>query len=93
MAIIIAIEGNIGSGKSTMVDLLKKQYDNKILFGRKVVFLQEPVKQWENISSNGENILEKFYADQEKWAFSFQMMALNTIYMKLLLIFEIMRLI
>ena len=75
MAIIIAIEGNIGSGKSTMVDLLKKQYDNKILFGRKVVFLQEPVKQWENISSNGENILEKFYADQEKWAFSFQMMA------------------
>ena len=75
MAIIIAIEGNIGSGKSTMVDLLKKQYDNKILFGRKVIFLQEPVKQWEDISSDGENILEKFYANQEKWAFSFQMMA------------------
>ena len=75
MAIIVAIEGNIGSGKSTMVDLLKKQYNNQILFGRKVIFLQEPVKQWEDISSDGENILEKFYANQEKWAFSFQMMA------------------
>ena len=75
MAIIIAIEGNIGSGKSTMVDLLKKKYNNQILTGRKVLFLQEPVKQWEDISSNGESILEKFYANQEKWAFSFQMMA------------------
>lgn len=75
MAIIIAIEGNIGSGKSTMVDFLKSQYNNKILFGRKVVFLQEPVKQWQEINSDGETILEKFYANQEKWAFSFQMMA------------------
>ena len=38
MAIIIAIEGNIGSGKSTMVDLLKKKYDNQILSGRKDIF-------------------------------------------------------
>ena len=75
MAIIIAIEGNIGSGKSTMVDFLKSQYNNKILFDRKVIFLQEPVKQWEEINSDGVNILEKFYANQEKWAFSFQMMA------------------
>ena len=75
MAIIVAVEGNIGSGKSTTVDLLKQKYDNQILFGRKVVFLQEPVKQWEDISSGGENILEKFYANQEKWSFSFQMMA------------------
>lgn len=75
MAIIVAIEGNIGSGKSTTVDLLKQKYDNQILFGRKVVFLQEPVKQWEEINSDGVNILEKFYANQEKWAFSFQMMA------------------
>lgn len=75
MAIIIAIEGNIGSGKSTMVDFLKQKYDNQILFGRKVVFLQEPVKQWEDICYEGESILEKFYANQEKWAFSFQMMA------------------
>ena len=65
MAIIVAVEGNIGSGKSTTVDLLKQKYDNQILFGRKVVFLQEPVKQWEDISSGGENILEKFYANQE----------------------------
>ena len=65
MAIIIAIEGNIGSGKSTMVDFLKSQYNNKILFGRKVVFLQEPVKQWEEINSDGVNILEKFYANQK----------------------------
>ena len=57
-----------------MVDLLKKQYDNKILFGRKVIFLQEPVKQWEDISSDGENILENFMQTKRR-AFSFQMMA------------------
>lgn len=75
MVTIIAVEGNIGSGKSTTVDLLKKKYTNDTVLGNNVIFLQEPVKQWETITDNGEGILEKFYQDQEKWAFSFQMMA------------------
>ena len=73
--IIISIEGNIGSGKSTLVDLLKErlQNQNKNL---KICFLKEPVDQWEKFKDiDGETILEKYYANQSKYAFQFQMMA------------------
>jgi len=69
---IVSIEGNIGSGKSTLMENLKKTYKNN----SQVIFLKEPVDEWENIKdSNGVTILEKFYADQEKYSFAFQMMA------------------
>jgi len=72
---IIAIEGNIGVGKSTIVNLLKTHFTED-LCNRKAVFLQEPIKQWENITDkSGISILEKFYSDQKSWAFAFQMMA------------------
>jgi len=68
---IYSIEGNIGSGKSTLVTLLKKYYENQ-----NFVFLDEPVDEWNTIKDkSGETILSKFYADQDKYAFSFQMMA------------------
>jgi deoxyadenosine/deoxycytidine kinase len=66
---IISIEGNIGSGKSTLLANLKENCPN-------VVFLKEPVDEWEKIrDENGTTMLEKFYADQTKYSFSFQMMA------------------
>ena len=41
-----------------------------------MIFLKEPVDEWANIKdTNGVTILEKFYADQEKYSFAFQMMA------------------
>jgi deoxyadenosine/deoxycytidine kinase len=69
---IFSIEGNIGSGKSTLVSMLK----NAMKDDTEVVFMQEPVDIWQTIQDkNGETILSKFYADQDKYAFSFQMMA------------------
>jgi deoxyadenosine/deoxycytidine kinase len=69
---IISIEGNIGSGKSTLLDNLKMHYEKN----PNVVFLKEPVDEWSKITDeNGETILEKFYANQEKYSFPFQMMA------------------
>jgi deoxyadenosine/deoxycytidine kinase len=66
---IISIEGNIGSGKSTLLAHLKETCPN-------VVFVKEPVDEWEKIrDENGVSMLEKFYADQTKYSFSFQMMA------------------
>ena len=69
---LFAIDGNIGSGKSSRVNDLKKYLKLNPSF----IFLQEPVDDWNSIkSSDGTTILEKFYCDQDKYAFSFQMMA------------------
>jgi len=69
---IVSIEGNIGSGKSTLLENLRNYYSDNI----QVIFLKEPVDEWAKIKDeNGITMLEKFYADQEKYSFPFQMMA------------------
>jgi deoxyadenosine/deoxycytidine kinase len=68
----ITIEGNIGSGKSTLVNILNTRYGND----KRVCFLQEPVNVWETITDeNGTTILELYYKDQDTYSFSFQIMA------------------
>ena len=74
MTYIFSIEGNIGSGKSTIINNLKKTLYN--LNHRKVIYLPEPVDVWESIKdSSGKNIIECYYENQQENAFSFQMMA------------------
>jgi deoxyadenosine/deoxycytidine kinase len=69
---IVSIEGNIGSGKTTLLEHLRNHYINN----ENVIFLREPVEDWEKIKDkNGNTILQKFYADQHKYSFSFQIMA------------------
>jgi deoxyguanosine kinase len=69
---IVSIEGNIGSGKSTLLENIRKYYGDC----SNVIFLREPVDDWEKIKdSEGNTMLKKFYADQEKYSFAFQMMA------------------
>jgi deoxyadenosine/deoxycytidine kinase len=71
---IVSIEGNIGSGKSTLLRYFSERQDIKEKC--KFVFLQEPVDEWSTIcDKQGITILEKFYGDQKKYAFSFQIMA------------------
>jgi deoxyadenosine/deoxycytidine kinase len=69
---LITIQGNIGSGKSTIVRELKKKYgDNK-----DICFIQEPVDIWNTIRDENDNpILTLYYENQKEYAFSFQMMA------------------
>jgi deoxyadenosine/deoxycytidine kinase len=88
--IIFSVEGNIGSGKSTYVKYLenfcntKKKYFNNceesnwntIDNYQNYIFLQEPVKLWEEITDeNNIPILTKFYENTKKYSFQFQMMA------------------
>jgi deoxyadenosine/deoxycytidine kinase len=69
---ILTIEGNIGSGKSTLVTHIARLFPN-------VSVLQEPVDVWNTIQdSDGKTILEKYYEDQDAYAFPFQMMAFIT---------------
>jgi len=77
MHYIFSIEGNIGSGKSTLVKKLTTILTK--LSNIQVIYLPEPVAVWESIKDNsGKNIIEKYYENQEKYAFSFQMMAYIT---------------
>ena len=80
MSIIISIDGNIGSGKSTFLKELEKnanslclgEYSNEYEF----VFLQEPVDQWVDIKNeDNKSILSLFYENQKKYSFAFQMIA------------------
>ena len=69
---IISIDGNIGSGKSTLMERLRKHFTNNT----NIVFLKEPVDEWETITDeNGTTILDKFYENPTKYGFSFQIMA------------------
>ena len=69
---IISIEGNIGSGKSTILRYLSQVCAEDSNY----VFLQEPVDAWDNIKDeSGNTMLSKFYKDQKRYSFSFQMMA------------------
>lgn len=74
--LIISIEGNIGAGKSTIIDNLSKMLEGNT----EIILLKEPVDIWESIreTNTGENILQKFYKNSQKYAFSFQVMAYVT---------------
>jgi len=69
---IIAIEGNIGVGKSTFTNILKENFNNSLI-------VSEPVDMWINMKDDsGENILGLFYKDIKRWAYSFQNLAYVT---------------
>jgi deoxyadenosine/deoxycytidine kinase len=73
--VIISLEGNIGAGKTTLFEQLRKEIESE-----EVIFLREPVDLWEKIRDpvSGENILEKFYQDTAKYSLAFQILAYST---------------
>ena len=77
---IISVEGNIGSGKSTILNILRKKYENV----NKIIFVDEPVSEWNEIKDEGKSILELFYGNKEKYSFAFQILAYITRLRKLL---------
>jgi deoxycitidine kinase/deoxyguanosine kinase len=68
--ILISIEGDIGAGKSTLIDKLKSEHPEWH-------FIDEPVTTWTNLKTNdGENLLELFYKDKPRYSYTFQNCAL-----------------
>ena len=65
--IIISIEGNIGAGKSTFLKILKLNLE-------KIKIIEEPLIKWQNIEQDGinYNILDMYYKDPKRWAYTFQ---------------------
>lgn len=70
--IIISINGNIGSGKSRLLQQLIRKYKGR----DDICFLDEPVEEWKNLKDdNGMDLIENYYKDQKKYAFPFQINA------------------
>ena len=65
---MLLLEGNIGAGKSTVGRMLKasSSFD----------FIEEPVDIWQRGFAS--NLLDMFYQDMDRWAFTFQIVAFIT---------------
>ena len=76
--IIISIEGNIGVGKTTFISIISNNIGDAFV-------VKEPVDEWLQLTnSDGTNLLETYYGDNNRWAYSFQNMACLTKMEKLL---------
>ena len=63
---ILALEGNIGAGKTTILKII----------GKHVEFVEQPVSEWQNLG--GMNLLDSFYTDPKRWGFSFEFYSMLT---------------
>ena len=61
----IHVEGNIGAGKSTLIKFIGENFECNTS--------QEPVDSWLSLRDGDKSILDKFYEDQKRWSFAFQM--------------------
>ena len=64
----IIVEGNIGAGKSTFLRLINELLHAQVVY--------EPHEQWQDV--DGENLLDCFYKDTKRWAYTFQSYAFVT---------------
>lgn len=64
----LIVEGNIGAGKSTFLAMLGRYLNTQLVF--------EPHEQWQNVGD--ENLLDHFYKDTQRWAYTFQSYAFVT---------------
>lgn len=70
--LILSLDGNIGAGKSTLLAEIRKSIPE-------LYVVDEPVGQWTSLkNATGKNLLELFYEDKRRWAYTFQNCAILT---------------
>lgn len=70
MVQIYFVEGSIGAGKSTFLKMIEKH------FPQTCQVIYEPVDLWTTLAdSEGKNILDLFYRDMQRYAYTFQSFA------------------
>lgn len=62
--VVVSVEAAIGTGKSSLLKLIQKREPSWVV-------VQEPVEMWQKVGGQ-HNLLEHFYNDFERYAFSFQ---------------------
>jgi len=76
-ATIISLDGLPGAGKSWLLKQLKQHISN--VSERKVICLQEPVKEWSKlIDSLGNTLFSLYYQNQSRYSLAFQLQVLHT---------------
>ena len=71
---LISIEGNISSGKSTIMKSLKEE-----LKSSNYIFLPENLNEWDKFrDSEGIPLFQSFCEDPEKYGFAFQILVLSS---------------
>lgn len=70
--IIISLDGNIGAGKSTLLEEIRKACPD-------YECVVEPVGEWTSLcNTDGKSLLQMFYEDKKRWAYTFQNCAILT---------------
>ena len=64
----LIVEGNVGAGKSTFLRVMGAYLQAQLVF--------EPHQRWQDVG--GENLLDRFYKDTPRWAYTFQTYAFLT---------------
>jgi deoxyadenosine/deoxycytidine kinase len=62
---MFVLEGNIGAGKSTLLKILEQHLSH-------LTVIPEPTNKWQHVGSDDNNILNLFYRDTKRWAYTFQ---------------------
>jgi deoxyadenosine/deoxycytidine kinase len=62
--IILILEGNIAAGKSTFLNIIKDKLPE-------IETVLEPTDKWQKLE-HGSNLLDLFYKDTPRWAYTFQ---------------------
>jgi len=66
----LVVEGNVGAGKSTFLKMVSEHLPVQIVY--------EPLERWQHVGGSNENLLEHFYKDTQRWAYTFQSYAFIT---------------
>ncbi len=67
--VVVSVEGIIGAGKTTFINMLSKCLGK---MGYRVTIVKEPVDRWEK-----SGILKLFYENPKRWAYHFQTKAFH----------------
>ncbi|KAG2426957.1 hypothetical protein HXX76_012742 [Chlamydomonas incerta] len=66
--VTLSVEGNISAGKSTFLSILNRH----LLHDAGFTFVKEPIEQWQSVGGGGVNLLDLFYRDPARLAYTFQ---------------------
>jgi len=80
--VVIFIDGNIGAGKSTLIQMMELQF-------RQYYYVNEPIHMWKGIvDEHNISLFDNFYKDKKRWGYTFQNMVQMTKFYNYVILFD-----